>query len=127
MDLSNIGRVEYMSKPKWASRHGKWGPVKPDFWRIWNDNKESLKKNGYDVRKNPNGQWEVRYLPPDKRGWPPFKPDPLFVPAGMKASVCLRCGHARLIKAGDEHKDCTMCGAKLDWQPSPDEGAAVKR
>ena len=60
-----------MSKPKWALRHGKWGPVKPDFWRIWQENRESLKKNGYEVRKNLNGQWEVRYLSPDKRGWPP--------------------------------------------------------
>jgi hypothetical protein len=81
-----------MSKPKWALRHGKWGPVKPDFWSIWHANKESLQKNGYSVRKNENGQWEVRYFPPDKSGWPTFKSDPIFVPTGMKASVCFKCG-----------------------------------
>jgi hypothetical protein len=45
-----------MSKPGWARHNGKWGPVKPDFWRIWHDNKDSLKKSGYEVRKNDNGQ-----------------------------------------------------------------------
>jgi len=103
-----------MSKPKWARRHGKWGPVKPGFWRIWHANKDSLQKNGYSVRKNENGQWEVRYIPPEKSGWPPVKPSPTFVPEGMKASICLKCGHVKLIKVDDEHKACTLCGGKMD-------------
>jgi hypothetical protein len=106
-----------MSKPKWALRHGKWGPVKPEFWRIWHENKDSLKKNGYSVRKNPNGQWEVRFDPLWRSGGPPFKLDPIFVPGGMKASLCFRCGHVRLIEAGSEHTDCGLCGAKLDFKP----------
>jgi hypothetical protein len=35
------------------------------------------------------------------------------VPFGMKASICLRCGHVKLIKVTDEHKDCTLCGDKI--------------
>jgi hypothetical protein len=105
-----------MSKPKWARHNGKWGPVKPDFWRIWHENKDSLKKNGYSVRENENGQWEVRYIPRDKSGWPDFKPESVLVPAGMKASICFKCGHVKLINAGDEHKACTLCGTNLDWQ-----------
>ena len=102
-----------MSKPKWAPRHGKWGPVKPGFWDIWHANKDSLQKNGYSVRKGENGQWEARFIPPEKSGWPPPKPNPIFVPAGMKASICLRCGHVNLIKITDKHKDCTICGEKI--------------
>jgi hypothetical protein len=64
------------------------GPVKPDFWRIWHANKDSLQKNGYSVRKNENGQREVRYIPPQRSGWPPVKPNPIFVPIGMQASLC---------------------------------------
>jgi hypothetical protein len=104
-----------MSKPKWAKRHGKWGPVKPDFWAIWHANKESLKKGGYEVRKNPNGQWEARFLP--QQGWPPYNPDAILVPIGMKASVCWKCGHVRLIKATDAHKACGLCGAETDFAP----------
>jgi hypothetical protein len=104
-----------MSKPRWALRHGKWGPVKPDFWQIWHANKETLMANGYSVRKNENGQWEVRYIPGEKFGWLPVKPEaPLSVPTGMKASICFRCGHAKLIKATDKHKDCTLCGGKIN-------------
>src|SRR2546428_9254719 len=102
-----------MSRPKWARHHGKWGPVKPDFWRIWHNNKDSLKKNGYEVRKNENGQWEVRYIRPQP--WPSFKPEPVSVPAGMKASICFKCGHVKLISIGVEHEGCTLCGANLDW------------
>jgi hypothetical protein len=104
-----------MSKPKWARRQGKWGPVKPDFWRIWHANKDSLQKNGYSVRKNENGQWEVRYIPPQKSDWPPAKPNPIFVPTGMKASICFKCGHVKLIKANVEHTNCTLCGGKVDY------------
>src|SRR5258708_32738030 len=53
-----------MSKPKWARHNGKWGPVKPDFWRLWQNNKDSVKKAGYEVRKNHNGQREIRCIPP---------------------------------------------------------------
>jgi hypothetical protein len=88
-----------MSKPRWALRLGKWGPVKPDFWRIWHANKESLQKNGYSVRKNENGQWETRYIPP---GWPPVKPYAVFVPTGMKASICFKCGHVKLIQTNED-------------------------
>lgn len=102
-----------MSKPKWARRGGKWTPVKPDFWEIWHANKESLKKSGYSVRLNENGQWEVRYLPPAKRGWPPYKPEPIFVSAGKKASICFKCGHVKLINVEEEHRDCTLCGGKI--------------
>ena len=101
-----------MSKPKWARHNGKWGPVKPDFWRIWHANKELLKKNGYEVRRNDNGQYEVRYIPPPK--WPPVGASPILVPEGMKASICFKCGHVRLIKMTDEHKACGLCGATLD-------------
>ena len=101
-----------ISKPKWARHNGKWGPVKPDFWRIWHANKESLKKNGYEVRRNDNGQYEVRYIPPPK--WPPVGASPILVPEGMKASICFKCGHVRLIKMIDEHKACGLCGATLD-------------
>jgi hypothetical protein len=102
-----------MSKPKWAPRNGKWGPVKPGFWDLWHANKVPLQKAGYSVRKNENGQWEVRFIPPEKSGWPPLKPDTIFVPSGMKASICFRCGHVKLIKTTDEHKDCTLCGEKI--------------
>ena len=74
--------VKTMSKPKWAPRHGEWGPVKPGFWRIWHANKESLQNNGYSIRKNEKGQWEVRFIPDTKMGWPPVpKPEPTVVPA----------------------------------------------
>jgi hypothetical protein len=99
-----------MSKPKWAPRHGKWGPVRPGFWDIWHANKDSLQKNGYSVRKNENGQWGVRFIPREKSDWPPPKPDRIFVPTGMKASIC---GHVSLIKVTDAHKDCSPCGEKI--------------
>lgn len=102
-----------MSKPRWAKRGGKWCPVEPEFWEIWHKNKDSLKASGYSVRLNRNGQWEVRYIRPAKESWPPYKPEALFVPAGMKASICLKCGHAKLIDVEQEHKDCTLCGGKI--------------
>lgn len=108
-----------MSRPKWASHTGKWSPVKPSFWEIWHAQKDSLRKNGYEVRKNPNGQWEVRFTPLGKRGWPPYKPSPAWVPSGKKASVCFRCGHARIVEQDAEHKDCGMCGASVDFVPVP--------
>lgn len=104
-----------MSKPRWARRGGKWCPVETEFWQIWHANKDTLKNSGYTVRLNENGQWEVRYLRPAKRGWPPYKPvQPIFVPAGKKASICFRCGHVKLINVEDEHKDCTLCGGKIN-------------
>jgi hypothetical protein len=103
-----------MSKPRWAPRHGKWGPVKPGFWNVWHANKDSLQQNGYSVRKTESGKWEVRFIPGTKSGWPPTpKPDATVVPPGMKASICLTCGHVKLIKVTDEHKDCTLCGDKI--------------
>src|SRR5258706_14816370 len=103
-----------MSKPKWAPRHGKWGPVQPGFLDIWRANKDSLQKNGFSVRKSESGQWEVRFIPGTKFGWPPTpKPDPIIVTIGMKASICLKCGHVKLIKITDEHRDCTLCGDKI--------------
>ena len=65
-------------------------------------------------RRNENGQWEVRYIPPEKSGWPPVKPSPIFVQIGMKASICFKCGHVKLIKADDEHKACMLRGGKMD-------------
>jgi hypothetical protein len=102
-----------MSKPKWAPRHEKWGPVKPGFWDIWHANKESLQKNGYSVRRNDLGQWEVRFVARNKSGWPVPKQSPVFVPTGMKASICFRCGQVQLIKITEEHQDCTMCGERI--------------
>src|SRR5258708_2739394 len=103
-----------MSKPRWAPRHGKWGPVKPGFWRIWHANKETLQNNGYAVRKNENGRWEVRFVPGTKMGWPLApKPEPIVVPPGMKASICPKCGHSRLIKITEAHKDCSICGDRI--------------
>ena len=108
-----------MSKPKWAPRHGEWGPVKPEFCAIWHANKDSLQKNGYAARKDDRGQWEVRFVPGTKGAWPPAaKPDPIVVPAGMKASICLRCGHVKLIKTTDQHKDCNMSDPVLEARPS---------
>jgi hypothetical protein len=104
--------ADVMSKPRWAPRHRKWGPVKPGFWNIWHPNKESLKRNGYSVRRNDNGEWEVRYVPVGKAELP-SKPDAIFVPTGTKASLCLKCGHVKLINRFDEHKDCTLCGEKI--------------
>ena len=54
-------------------------------------------------------------MPGQNLGWPPFKPSAVWVPAGKKASLCFRCGHVRLIELGDDHKDCGMCGAKVDF------------
>jgi hypothetical protein len=102
-----------MSKPKWAPRHGKWGPVKPEFWPVWHANKESLQKSGYSVRKDENGQWEVQYISPEKSKWPPVRSNPVFVPTGKKASLCFNCGHVKLIDANEVHKDCTLCGYKI--------------
>jgi hypothetical protein len=93
--------------------------VNPEFWPIWQANKDTLQKNGYSVRKNENDQWEVRFIPPEKSGWPPIKSNPIFVPTGMKASICLKCGHIKLIKINDEHKNCGICGEKI--APDPDE------
>lgn len=68
-----------MSKPRWAPRHAKWGPVKPGFWPIWHANKDSLRDNGYSVRKNEDRQWQVRFVPGTYKGWPPVKkPEPIF-------------------------------------------------
>jgi hypothetical protein len=103
-----------MSKPRWAPRHAKWGPVKPGFWPIWHANKDSLRDNGYSVRKNEDGQWQVRFVPGTHKGWPPVKkPDPIFVPVGMKASVCPNCGHTRVIPRAEAHKDCGICGDRI--------------
>ena len=105
----------YDVKTEVAPRHGKWGPVKPGFWDIWHANKEPLQKNGYSVRKSESGEWEVRFIPGTKMGWPPTpKPDPIVVPSGMKASLCLKCGHVKLITADDEQRACTLCGGKID-------------
>jgi hypothetical protein len=112
--LGFVVLVNTMSKPKWAPRHGKWAAVKPGFWSIWHANKDTLQKNGYSVRKSESGNWEVRFIPTDGSGWPPpAKPDAIFVPAGMKASICMKCGHVRLIKLSDMHKDCRLCGEKM--------------
>lgn len=59
-----------MAKPRWAPRHAKWGPVKPGFWAVWHANKQTLQDGGYSVRKNDNRQWEVRFVPGIKKGWP---------------------------------------------------------
>ena len=102
-----------MSKPRWAPRHAKWGPVKPGFWPIWNANKDSLRDNGYSVRKNEDRQWQVRFVPGTYKGWPPVKkPEPIFVPAGMKAS-CPNCGQTRVIPRTEAHKDCGICGDRI--------------
>jgi hypothetical protein len=87
--------------------------VKPEFWPLWHANKKSLQNNGYSVRKSENGEWEVRFIPPKKSGWPPFKPAPVFIPTGMKASMCFKCGHVKLIKAEEAHRDCALCGEKI--------------
>lgn len=103
-----------MSKPRWAPRHGKWGPVKPGFWAIWHANKETLRDNGYAVHKNDDGQWLVRFVPGTHKGWPPVqKPEPIVVPAGMKASICPNCGHSRVIPRTEPHKDCGICGDRI--------------
>jgi hypothetical protein len=102
------------ARPRWAPRYGKWGPVKPGFWGIWHANKESLRDNGYAVRKNEDGQWQVRFEPSIRKGWPPVKkPEPIVVPAGMKASVCPNCGHSRIIPSLEPHKDCGICGDQI--------------
>jgi hypothetical protein len=104
------------SRPRWAPRYGKWGPVKPGFWAIWHANKESLQDNGYAVRKNIDGQWEVMFGPSNnrKKGWPPVKkPDPIVVPPDMKASICPNCGHTRIIPRTEPHKDCGICGDRI--------------
>ena len=60
-----------MSKPRWAPRHAKWGPVKPGFWPIWHANRDTLRDNGYSVRKNDEGQWQsATSLAPIKAGRP---------------------------------------------------------
>jgi hypothetical protein len=101
-------------RPRWAPRYGKWGPVKPGFWAIWHANKQSLQDNGYAVRKNDNGQWEVRFDGDVRKGWPPVKkPEPIFVPAGMKASICPKCGHSRVIPRTEPHKGCGICGDRI--------------
>ncbi|CCD86686.1 protein of unknown function [Bradyrhizobium sp. ORS 285] len=46
-----------------GATHAKWGPVKPSFWPIWHANKDSLRDKGYSVRKNEDGQWQVRFVP----------------------------------------------------------------
>lgn len=103
-----------MSKPRWAPRHAKWGPVKPGFWAIWHANKEPLRDNGYAVRKNDDGQWQVRFVPGTHKGWPPVqKPEPIVVPPGMKASICPNCGHSRVIPRTEPHKDCGICGDRI--------------
>lgn len=104
-----------MPNPKWAPRRGQWGPVKPGFWDVWHANKKSLQRNGYSVRFH-DGQWQVRYVPGMVDGWPPrTEPEATYVPSGMKASICLKCGNVRVIKLADPHKDC-MCGDKV---PAP--------
>jgi hypothetical protein len=53
-------------------------PVRPALlYRVTNF-AHSLQKNGHSVRKNENGQREVRYIPPQKSGRPPVKPNPIF-------------------------------------------------
>ncbi len=103
-----------MSKPRWAPRHAKWGPVKPGFWIIWHANKETLRDNGYAIRKNDDGQWQVRFFPGTKKGWPPLiKPAPIVVPLGMKASICPNCGQTRVIPRTEPHKDSGICGDRI--------------
>lgn len=41
-------------------------------------------------------------------------PSPVFVPKEMKATICFRCGHVRLINIDEKHKDCGLCGHKID-------------
>lgn len=101
-------------RPRWAPRYGKWGPVKPGFWAVWHANKQSLQDNGYAVRKNENGQWEVKFDGDVRKGWPPVqKPEPVFVPVGMKASICPNCGQTRVIPLAEAHKDCGICGDRI--------------
>lgn len=101
-------------RSKWAPHDGSWGPVKPGFWEIWRNNKKSLKNNGYSVRLSDTGEWQVRFTPP---GWPAHKREAVFVPQGMKASLCLKCGQVRLIDCKAEHQACGICGAGADYQP----------
>jgi hypothetical protein len=35
--------------------------------------KDTLRDNGYSVRKNDDGQWLVRYMPGTHKGWLPVK------------------------------------------------------
>lgn len=117
-----------MTKPKskWAPRNGEWGPIKPGFWDIWHANKKSLQDNGYSIRKDDNGQWQVRWVPGIKKGWPEItKPEPVTVPAGLKASICMKCGNVRLIKFDEPHKDCGICGEKIAPAAVATEGAMV--
>jgi hypothetical protein len=40
-----------------------------------------VRKSGYEVRKNDNGQWEVRFMRTEKSGWPALSPSPCSFPA----------------------------------------------
>src|ERR1700733_701778 len=94
-----IGNAMSKPKSKWAPRNGEWGPIQPGFWQIWHANKKSLQDNGYSIRKDDNGQWQVKWTADTRKGWPPpAKPEPIVVPPDMKASWCMKCGHTLLIK-----------------------------
>jgi hypothetical protein len=90
-----------------------WAPVAPEFWRIWHASKHALKKKGYSVRKNENGEWEVRYNPP-KSSSPLGKGSAVFIPTEMKASICFGCGHVEVINVDDKHRDCALCGEEVE-------------
>jgi hypothetical protein len=62
-------------------------------------------------RRN-TAEWQVRRIPPDKCPSPATEPDAVFVKNGFKASLCLECAHVDLIRANEDHRPCTLCGAK---------------
>jgi hypothetical protein len=88
--------------------------IHADDFKVWNENEAQPQ---HDVATMPtehrnSAELEVRCAPPDNSRSSPIKSDTVFVKNGFKASLCLECGQIDLIPADEDHKPCTLCGAK---------------
>jgi hypothetical protein len=123
---TEIREHERITEKEWAKRfyYSRWyicrnrdcmtTNIMPDEFRVWNENKE---QRPYDVVTATTKRWDsaerqVRNTSSNKAASPPIKSSAVFVKEGFKASLCLECAHVDLIRANEDHRPCTVCGAK---------------
>lgn len=88
--------------------------IMPQEFKVWNENKA---RRPDDVVTTPtkrpdSGEGQVHYVASNKASSPPIKSSAVFVKKGFKASLCLECAQIDLIPDNEDHRPCTLCGAK---------------